>query len=132
MTDLYSFMLSVGVTGCCVSMMLFVLFNQTTVRKLKTIKHSEPTNQYHSNWDVINTAQALSIPKSWAEKLEHSTLSALYTNASALHTQTTTADRALAATFYWLLTSSTTTLVLLVFLDAINSITALSNSLVPY
>src|SRR5690606_3072570 len=84
---------------------LYVLFGQVTVRKLrKNPKTKEALGfEYVSGWDIINAAQALALPKFWMRKLEKTTLSTLYAKSEILFANTTRFDRVLGAAFYWLL-----------------------------
>ncbi|WDE08306.1 hypothetical protein SG34_019335 [Thalassomonas viridans] len=114
-------MFPLALAGCFISMILYILFGQITVKKLR--KNSETKNllglEYVSGWDIINVAQALSIPRSWRRKLETGPFSVLYANSEALYKHTTKADRVLAAVFYWLLTASGLIMILLVIFDAL-------------
>lgn len=84
-------------------MVLFVAFGQITVRKLR--KAQETRNQLGfellSGWDIINAAQALSIPQGISQNLRDSPLSSLYANSSMLYKNTNAFDRVLARAFYW-------------------------------
>lgn len=104
-----------------IACILYVLFGQTTVRKLR--KNPETKDalglEYVSGWDIINVAQALALPKSWSKKLEHGKLSFLYANVSVIHSHTTKFGRFLGALFYWLLMVSGLSLALLALLDAL-------------
>ncbi|WP_281557313.1 hypothetical protein [Thalassomonas sp. RHCl1] len=122
MSEFESLMFSFGLAGCFISMIFYIIFGQVTVKRLR--KNHETKNilgiEYASGWDIINVAQALSIPRSWRRKLETSPLSALYANSEILYKHTTKVDRVLAATFYWLLTLSGTIMILLVIFDALS------------
>lgn len=91
-----------------VVMILFVLFGQITVRKLR--KNPETKNElgmeYVSGWDIINVAQALAMPVFIIRKFKDTPLSFLYANAELLINHTTKFDRVLAFIFYWLLMTS--------------------------
>src|SRR5690554_7670856 len=54
-----------------IACVLYVVFGQVTVRKLR--KNSKTRDelglQLVSGWDIINVAQALSFPESWSKKL---------------------------------------------------------------
>lgn len=121
MSEIESLMFSLGLAGCFISMIFYIIFGQVTVKRLR--KNNETKNilglEYVSGWDIINVAQALSIPRSWRRKLETSPLSALYANSETLYKHTTKTDRVLAAMFYWLLTASGLIMILLVILDAL-------------
>ena len=103
-----------------VTMILFVLFGQVTVRKLRKnpqTKH-ELGVEFVSGWDIINVAQALAIPKSIIRKFKRSQLSALYADADLLYKHTNKFDRVLGIIFYWLLMLSGLFGIILVLLDA--------------
>lgn len=102
-------------------MILFVLFGQVTVRKLRKnpqTKH-ELGVEFVSGWDIINVAQALAMPKSIIRKFNKSQLSALYADADLLYKHTNKIDRVLGIIFYWLLMLSGLFGIILVLLDAI-------------
>lgn len=122
MNDIESLMFSIGLAGSFISMILYILFGQITVKKLRkndTVKNALGF-EYLSGWDIINTAQAFSIPRTLSRKLEKSKLSALYANSELLFQHTTKFDRLLGATFYWVLTFSGLTMILLVILDGLD------------
>lgn len=84
---------------------LYVLFGQITVRKLrKNPKTKDALGiEYASGWDIVNVSSALAMPRSWSRKLEKSPLSYLYANSDLLFENTTKFDQLLGAIFYWLL-----------------------------
>lgn len=98
---------------------LYVVFGQTTVRKLRRNPETKDKLgfEYVSGWDIINVAQSLAIPVSLSKKIERSPLSALYANSELLRQHTNRLDRALGATFYWLLTASGTMMICLAIMD---------------
>jgi ABC-type bacteriocin/lantibiotic exporter with double-glycine peptidase domain len=104
--------------------LFYVIFGQVTVRKLR--KNPETKNalglEYVSGWDIINVAQALSLPRSWTRKLEKSPLSAIYASTDVLLAHTTVLDRTLGAIFYWLLMGAGLTGALLVLLNSLGYI----------
>ena len=95
------------------------MFGQITVRKLR--KNPETKNalgtEFASGWDILNTAQALAIPKIWAQKLKSSPLSGLYADVDLLYKNTSKFDRVLAFIVYWLLMTSVGILLVLMVLD---------------
>jgi|SRR5690554_53880 len=119
--SLFAQLLAIPAALGFIACILYVLFGQTTVRKLR--KNPETKGalglEYVSGWDIVNVAQALALPKSWSEKLEHGKLSFLYANVSVIHSHTTKIDRFLGALFYWLLMVSGLSLALLALLDAL-------------
>ena len=102
------------------ALIIYVIFGQVTVRKLR--KNPETKDalgvEFASGWDIINVAQALSIPRSWSRKLEGSALSALYASYECLYKNTSWLDRLLAAIFYWLFTISGLAMIVLVLLNS--------------
>ncbi len=100
--SLFSQLLGFAFAICFIAMVFYVLFGQLTVRKLR--KNAETREQlgieFVSGWDIINVAQALSLPRSWIKKIESSSLSFLYSNAELLYKHTTVLDRVLARIFY--------------------------------
>lgn len=107
--------------GMLVALILYVIFGQLTVRKLR--KDPDTKNalgvEFASGWDIINVAQALAIPRTWSRKLENSPLSALYAKSECLRKSTTLFDRILAAIFYWIFTASATAMIALVALNGL-------------
>ena len=103
------------------SCILYVIFGQVTVRKLR--KNPKTKDQlgveFASGWDIINVAQALAIPRSWSRKLESSPLSSLNANSDVLFENTSKFDRCLGAIFYWLFITSAVSGALLVLLNSL-------------
>ncbi len=98
---------------------LFVLFGQVTVRKLRKNPQTKDHLgvQFVGGWDIINVAQALAIPRSWSRKLEKSPLFSMYANSDLLFENTNKFDRILGIIFYWLLMVSGLSGALLVLLN---------------
>mgnify|MGYP006910213409 CR=1 FL=1 len=98
---------------------LYVVFGQITVRKLR--KKAETKDklgfEYASGWDIINVAQALSLPRSWCQKLENSPLGSMYANSNLLFEHTNRFDQVLAVLFYWLFTISGLMMISLAILE---------------
>lgn len=88
-----------------ITMLLFVLFGQMTVRRLR--KNPETKHdlgvELVSGWDIINVAQALFIPRSIIKKFKGSKLSLLYADADLLYKHTNKYDRFLGRLFYGML-----------------------------
>ena len=103
------------------SCLLYVIFGQVTVRKLR--KNPKTKHQlgmeYASGWDIINVAQALALPRSWSRKLEKSQLSFMHSNSELLFKNTSKFDHLLAKLFYWLLMISGLSGALLVLLNSL-------------
>jgi len=91
-----------------VAAILFIIFGQVTVRKLRKISETKDVLgvEFLSGWDIINIAQALTIPRKWSHKLRNSPLSMLYADPDQLYKHTNKFDRFLAKSFYILLMTS--------------------------
>jgi len=102
-----------------IAMILFVLFGQITVRKLR----KNPNTKYDlgmefvSGLDVINVAQALTLPRGIIRKFKKTPLSALYADADLLYKHTSRFDRILARLFFILFSLSGSALIILGILD---------------
>lgn len=83
---------------------LFVLFGQITVRKLR--KNSRGGKylglELVSGWDILNVAGALSTPSWLRKKFESSRVSGLSANYIFLYENTNKFDRLLARLFWYL------------------------------
>ena len=119
--SLFSQLLAFSAFFMFLALILYVIFGQVTVRKLRKNPDTKDALgiEFANGWDVINVAQALSIPRSWSKKLEGSPLSALYARSECLRKNTTRFDRILAAIFYWLFTVSGLTMIVLVALNSL-------------
>jgi hypothetical protein len=104
-----------------ITCILYVLFGQITVRKLrKNPKTRDALGlEYASGWDIINVAQALAFPRSWSTKLQKSRLSFMYANAKILLENTNKLDRFLGVLFYWIMMFSGLSGALLVLLNSL-------------
>ncbi|CAG21173.1 hypothetical protein [Photobacterium profundum] len=100
------FFVAILIAASMVSGILYVAFGQITVRKLrKNPKTKDALGvEFASGWDIINVAQALALPRSWSRVLEKSPLSFMEANATVLFENTTKFDQVLGFVFYWLLT----------------------------
>ncbi|MCP4489780.1 MAG: hypothetical protein GY820_21055 [Gammaproteobacteria bacterium] len=104
-----------------ISAILYVLFGQITVRKLrKNIDTKDALGiEFASGWDIINVAQALTIPGWLSKRLMQSSLSAFAADASIIKAHTNRFDRFLARLFYGLFLVSGLFGILLVLLDTL-------------
>ena len=90
-----------------IAMILFVIFGQITVRKLR--KNPETKNalgiEFISGWDILNVANALALPIKYARWRKKAPLGMLHADADLLYKHTSRFDRILAKVFYvpWLL-----------------------------
>jgi len=96
-----------------VSAILFVIFGQVTVRKLRknpATKHALGM-EFASGWDIFNVAEALTLPKAFMRKMKRNAISmglgpGFETDFEMLYKHTTVFDRVLARIFYTLFTLS--------------------------
>lgn len=102
-----------------ISCILYVAFGQITVRKLRKNPKTKDVLgvEFASGWDIINVAQAFSLPRSLTTKIENSKYSFIYANASVLYENTTRFDQLLGCIFYWILMISGLSGISLVMLD---------------
>jgi len=106
--------------GIFFSLILYVVFGQTTVRKLRKNPATKDKFgfEFISGWAVLNIAQTLALPRSLTKKLSSSSLSFLYGNAEYLYENTNRFDQVLAKIFYWLFMGSALSMILIVILDS--------------
>jgi hypothetical protein len=102
-----------------VACILYVLFGQITVRKLR--KKPETRDQlgieFASGWDILNVASAISRPKWLSDRYKKSSLSALIASSDVLYRNTTLFDRILARLFWYSYVISGTGLILILVLN---------------
>ena len=119
--SLFSIFLAIPAAVALVGWILFLIFGQVTVRKLR--KNPETKHELGiellSGWDIFNVAQALSLPKSVMQKIRNNPQggSVFFANYELLYEYTTVFDRLLARVFYWLWMSSAFALIILMVLD---------------
>lgn len=105
--------------GVFITCILFVLFGQLTVRKLR--KKPEVKDklgiEFASGWDILNVASALCRPKWLDDRYKKSRLSGLAANAEVLYQHTTLFDRILARIFWYSYVMSGTGLILMLILN---------------
>lgn len=106
--SLFSQLLAGVVAASLLSAILYVIFGQITVRKLRKNPKTKDLLglEYVSGWDIINVAQSFSLPRAWTRKIEKSKFSFMYANTTVLFENTSKFDRVLGCIFYWLLTLS--------------------------
>ncbi|WP_064609673.1 hypothetical protein [Photobacterium sp. J15] len=119
MSSIESLIFAVLLLNSFICMVLYIAFGQITVRKLRRNKNTKDSLgiEYASGWDIINVAQALSLPTYVIRKLRRSSLSSLYADREFLIENTTRFDRLLAFVFYWLLMFTGVSLPLLALAD---------------
>lgn len=93
-----SFLMGLIAAGSSViGWLLFVIFGQVTVRKLR--KNPATRNglgiEFMSGWDIINAASALARPARLSRRLERGGLRELFADSRAIRTHTTRLDRVL-------------------------------------
>ena len=119
--SLFSTLLAIGSTAILVALILYVLFGQITVRKLR--KNPETKDKLGieliSGWDILNVAQALALPTFMTRKLKDSPLSALHANYDVLKKHTNKFDKILGTIFYILFMSSGLSLAFLMLLNVL-------------
>lgn len=118
--SLFSTLLGITAAFSFIACILYVIFGQVTVRKLRNNPETRDKLgfEFVSGWDIIKVAQALSLPRFMTDKFKQSPLSGLFADADALHKHTNRFDQILALLFYWLLMTSGLTMILLVILDS--------------
>ncbi len=118
--SLFSTLLAIPAAVAFISAILFVIFGQITVRKLRRIPETKQALgiELLSGWDVINVATVLALPKGYARKIRmRPKTGLLHANIDLLYEHTTVFDRVLARTFYWSWMSSAFALIILMVLD---------------
>ncbi len=88
------------------SPVLFVIFGQVTVRKLRKNRQTKDVlgMEFVSGSGITGVAQTFSIPRSWARKLDEKSRGyapGVIANSDLLYEHTTIFDRFLARLFYW-------------------------------
>jgi len=114
-----SFLFTCGMTGVFFTMILYVLFGQITVRKLRKNPKTKDSLgiEFMSGWDIFNVAGALSTPAWLIKKFSQSRLSCFTANHQLLYKNTSLFDRVLARVFWFFYVFSGSLMILLVILD---------------
>ena len=116
-SKLFGIAFAVGLVGIT----LYVVFGQVTVRKLR----KNPATKDHlgiefaSGWDILNVAQALSLPRKLVQKMESNPFPFLVANSELLYKHTSKLDRFLARLFYWTFTLGGVSMICLAALDGL-------------
>jgi len=112
----FSTLFAISAAAAFIGCILFVIFGQVTVRKLRNNPETrhELGMEFASGWDITNVAQALSLPKFLQKRVKNK---AFHANPDVLYKHTTVFDRVLARMFYWLWMSSAFALIILAMLD---------------
>ena len=105
MTDFESSLFTVALISNFIALILYVVFGQVTVRKLRKNPDAKEALgfEFISGLDILNVAQALALPLKWAKFLNKSPVSSLYAKVDLLQENTNTFDRVLAFILYWML-----------------------------
>ena len=100
--SLFSLLLAVGACIAVIAWILFVIFGQVTVRKLR--KNPETKDvlgiEFVSGWNIFNVAQALALPRKYARWRKKAPFGMLHADADLLYKHTTRFDRILARVFF--------------------------------
>lgn len=106
--------------GIFFSMILFVLFGQITVRRLR--KNPETKDSlgvsFASGWDILNVAQALTLPKHVTRRINNNS-AGFEADPDLLYKHTTVFDRVLARIFYVLFFGSAFSMLILIVMNGL-------------
>ena len=101
---LWAIVCSISILAC----VLFLIFGQITVRKLR--KNPEVRDslglEFFSGWDIFNAAMVLALPLKYGRWRKRAAFGMLHADADLLYKHTTRFDRILARIFFvpWVLT----------------------------
>jgi hypothetical protein len=100
--SLFSLLLAIDVCIAIIACILFVIFGQATVRKLRKNPAVKDVLglEFISGWDIFNVAQALALPIKYAQWRKKAPLGMLHADADVLYKHTTRFDRILARVFF--------------------------------
>ena len=100
-------------------LMLFVIFGQKTVRKLR--KNPDVKDalgiEFISGWDIVNVMSALSLPRKLTRKYKETIIAPMEADADLLYRYTTRFDRILAKLIFFSMAFSVLGLFILMLLD---------------
>lgn len=118
---LFSKLLAFSAFLMLISAILFVLFGQITVRRLRNKPETKSSLgvEFASGWDILNVAQALALPRYITQKLAKSPIRGFYADRDILEKHTNRFDRFLAKVFWYVYVASVA--LMLIFIGA-NSI----------
>ena len=119
--SLFSCLLAITFSVQLFALILFVVFGQVTVRKLRKnpITKEALGIELMSGLDIVNVASALALPKKVIRILKNSPLYAVRADPDILFKHTTRFDRILAKTTYSLLASTVLVMLILILLDGL-------------
>jgi hypothetical protein len=105
--SLFQVLLAIDLTLLLFAMILFVIFGQTTVRKLRKNPETKEALgiEFISGWDIFNVANALALPIKYSRWRKSAPLGMLHADADLLYKHTSRFDRILAKIFFipWML-----------------------------
>ena len=100
--SLFSLLLAIDLCIAILAWILFIIFGQATVRKLR--KNPETKDalgiEFVSGWDILNVAQALTFTRKFAKRIKKAPFGTLHADAEVLYEHTTKFDRILARVVY--------------------------------
>lgn len=119
--SLFSQLFAIAAFILFLGLILFVIFGQVTVRKLrKNPKTKDALGfEYMSGSNIANVAKALAISRKKAQEMKENKMSFLYADIELLYEHTNKVDRILAKTLYWLMGIGGVLLVLLMLLNIV-------------
>jgi hypothetical protein len=119
--SLFSKLLGYSALLMFITAILYVIFGQVTVRKLRKNPATKDRlgMEFVSGWDIFNVAGALSTPKWLRDRFSRSNLSVLIADYQILYDNTTRFDRILARVFWVIYVISGSSMILLVILDSV-------------
>lgn len=121
--SLFSYLLAIIFSVQLIALILFVVFGEMTVRKLRKNPATKDALgiEFISGWDILNVASALALPKKVTHILKNSPLSVMRADPDVLYKYTTQFDRILAKIIYSLLASTVLAMLILIFLNKIGA-----------
>lgn len=120
----FSTLFAISAAAAFIGCILFVIFGQITVRKLRKNPETKYSLgiEFASGWDILNVAGALALPKAVAQRIKRNSVSMgmgseFEADPDILYKHTTVFDRVLARIFFWLWMFSGFALIILAMLD---------------
>lgn len=122
--SLFSQLLGINAIFVFCGLILYVIFGQVTVKRLRKNPATKDALGlgFASGWDILNVAQAISLPKAITSKLESGAVSAIYANSSLLRQSTSRSERILACVFYYVFMLSNLSMITLVAINGLGFI----------
>lgn len=119
--DTFSYLLGLAFIPGFFSLIVFIIFGQITVRKLRKVPtlENEMGMEFMSGWNILNIAQALATPRKIHKLLENSPVSFLHANSDLLKKHANQLDHILAIVFFWPFMFSGLSMAFLVLLKSI-------------